>query len=207
MRDIKVGDKVIITGGCFGSLKNFENTSHIVNNIIMNNGRKFYYMEDIPEQYDRIYASYWYTEELKLVEENLMTKDDLKTGMFVHLRNGNWYLYLKEVKNPINTIGLLLNVKGFGWMDINDYSNTLTYKTKTEWDIVEVAEVRGGCSEFHYILRDICNKIPVRKMEGFKVIWKREGYEKEMQVEELIKKLEGQLGEAKDELKKLRKGK
>lgn len=67
-----------------------------------------------------------------------MNKDDLKTGMWVTLRNGNKYLVIQGV-NTLNYGVLEFGIIGeTGFMRSTSYRDDLTHVTDPSWDIVRV---------------------------------------------------------------------
>lgn len=59
-----------------------------------------------------------------------MTKNDLKTGMFVRISDGRMYLVLRDTgMNDTGTTGkdVLINIHSHGWLNLKDYNEDLTY--------------------------------------------------------------------------------
>ena len=81
--------------------------------------------------------------------EDTFTKDDLKTGMRVTLRNGLQYLVMLDCykdsfsndKKEESNHGALTNISRPGWMSLKDYNQDLVYEGfsgENEWDIIRV---------------------------------------------------------------------
>ena len=67
-------------------------------------------------------------------EEETMTKDQLKTGMVVKLKNGEKYMY---VENP--KVGAIFTNQS-GYLGLEDYDDKLTETVcnNSQWDVIEV---------------------------------------------------------------------
>ncbi len=96
-----------------------------------------------------------------------MRKSDLKTGMWVELRNGNSHIVLLDTPNEGDVLG------GNGWNRFSSYSRDLTNRSYKTLDIVKVFEV---------------HPTDAFSGEDKKLIWEREET-KEMTVAEISKKL------------------
>lgn len=70
-----------------------------------------------------------------------MTKSDLKNGMAVRFKEGDYYLYLQSCENFYGDCGgILINITSQGWIPISDYNDDLTIigRDYSDLDIVAV---------------------------------------------------------------------
>ena len=125
-----------------------------------------------------------YTEMMQLLGKKDMkefTKSDLKTGMFVKLRNGYFSIVLGDI------------ISGEGWGELSNYNDDMLNKVYDVRDIVAVYERIKGGSLSYYL-----------EGHGLKIIWERTEQteaQKEMEVlqeqakvlQEQITKLQGKL--------------
>ena len=120
-----------------------------------------------------------------------MTKSDLKTGMLVQTKEGNWYVFIGEIFLNLSTMNNLL---------LRYFDNDLIYVFSSDFNIVKVANI----SYIGNVFRAYKENRTIEKVDGFKVIWQRES-EKETQLNTLISKLKIQLEEAQKELANIKK--
>lgn len=105
---------------------------------------------------------------------NMFTKDNLKTGMLVKAKNGEFYKVILDYATMHYGIGAIIGKNGF--MDLSGYNNDLTYGSGGNYDIVEVySPVGDRCA----LSLDVSEH---------NLIWKREDV-KEMTMEQLNKLL------------------
>lgn len=68
-----------------------------------------------------------------------MTKEDLKTGMWVELRNGSKYLVVENMQTAAYDLQELVFIRNTGFMVGKNYDNSMCDIDKeTEYDIVKV---------------------------------------------------------------------
>ena len=81
------------------------------------------------------YGRYNITLTLKQLKErlNMFTKDDLRTGMVVEIRNGYKYVIMLNSK-----LGDIFIMKSGAFMYVADYTNNLKYQDNSEYDIMKV---------------------------------------------------------------------
>ena len=104
-------------------------------------------------------------------ENGMFTKDDLKVGYLVKLRN-------EQIAHVVNTQekGLGLNFEN-AWDTLRDYSNDLTNETASGFDVDEVYGLTKEGMNAHMFT-----------VSGRKLLWKREEV-KEMTIEDIQKAL------------------
>ena len=76
--------------------------------------------------------------EIYLPEEKQFSKDDLKAGMWVELRNGNKYLILTDVNTTYYGQQKLVGIRDCGFMIGSNLNNDLTHKDSPNFDIMKV---------------------------------------------------------------------
>lgn len=124
-------------------------------NFRVSYGIKFYREED---------AHNCYTVDDIIGGREMYTKNDLKDGMVVKTREGNYYLVCGD-----------LFIRDMGFLEINTYNNDLTNKLSIEEDIVAVyGKIYTLCA--------------LKNIEYNTVLWKREEA-KEMTIAEIEKEL------------------
>lgn len=67
---------------------------------------------------------------IQKIGERKMTKNDLKSGMFVRISDGRMYLVLRDTgMSDTGTTGkdVLINIHSHGWLNLKDYNEDLTY--------------------------------------------------------------------------------
>ena len=121
-----------------------------------------------------------------------MTKDQLKTGYVVQRRNGSYSLVMKDSFEG----DTFVNVDNdFCLMCFDDYTSDLLYnKSETQWDIMKVFTVDT--------LTDILRYLVSKQYDKLTLLWERKS-PKEQQLKWFVEKLQSQLKEAQEELKKL----
>lgn len=130
-----------------------------------------------------------------------MTKDQLRTGMLVQTRNGDWYIVQIGAKEYFRSIDYLINLKSGTYLNIKDYNQDLTERDMCKYDIVKVIE----CEYIGNVFRGIQDDLSPEQFDGAKVIWQRtEVNPKVQQLESLIEKLKSQLESAEGELKSIK---
>lgn len=71
-----------------------------------------------------------------------MTKSDLKNGMVVRFREGNYYLYLQSCENYYEDCGgILINITRQGWIPISDYNDDLTIIEEGDYRQLDIVAV------------------------------------------------------------------
>ena len=121
-----------------------------------------------------------------------MTKDQLKTGYVVQRRNGSYSLVMKDSFEG----DTFVNVDNdFCLMCFDDYTSDLLYnKSETQWDIMKVFTVDT--------LTDILRYLVSKQYDKLTLLWERKS-PKEQQLKRFVEKLQSQLKEAQEELKKM----
>lgn len=67
---------------------------------------------------------------IQKIGERKMTKNDLKSGMFVRISDGRMYLVLRDTgMSDTGTTGkdVLINIHSNGWLNLKNYNEDLTY--------------------------------------------------------------------------------
>lgn len=113
------------------------------------------------------------------VEDNEMTKSDLKDWMVVKTREGSNYM----VDNTHNIL-----VSNDGWMPLDQYSNDLLCITDNDFDIVAVYEVTRPFAVRFY-MKGVCDMKGVYGDSCLQTIWERKEHPTEMTVAEIEEKL------------------
>jgi len=121
------------------------------------------------------------------------TKDDLKTGHLVVLRNGEEYVVFKDVDcshDRNNTKDVLVALKEYNWLYIRRYTEELKHNCNSVGDIMRV-----------YIQTSPHSFIREYEPDKRKLLWKREEKsEKDLQIEEL----QGTITQAQEQINKLK---
>ena len=140
---------------------------------------------------------------LQPIEEARFTKDDLKTGMLVQTSDEIWWVVIRENGCHKQSKDILIRYKKreyIGWNKLDLYAEDLSYTGQFPEDstIIKIA----SCDYFTQIFTE---GIDVNRLVGFKVIWERpKENPKVIQLESLCLKLESQLEDAREELRKIK---
>jgi|GEM_PF-6752098 len=144
-----------------------------------------------------------YLGRLQPIEEVRFTKDDLKTGMLVQTSDEIWWVVIRENGCHKQSKDILIRYKKreyIGWNKLALYAEDLSYTGQFPEDstIIKIA----SCDYFTQIFTE---GIDVNRLVGFKVIWERpKENPKVIQLESLCLKLESQLEDAREELRKIK---
>jgi hypothetical protein len=112
-----------------------------------------------------------------------ITKEDLKTGMVVKLRDGNSGFYIN-----INNCMKIIRTKS-GYIQMRFYNDDLTYDGNSNWDIMEVRTVKSVNGILH----------PENDIYSY-TIWEREELSQEQKE---LRELEKQQRDIADKIRKL----
>lgn len=132
-----------------------------------------------------------------------MKKSDLKTGSLVQTKNGQWWFVAKDIINEIDK-NIIVNTtdKRRCFVYLSSYEEDLYNKNNEDYDIVKIAKC-GYCFDFF-----CCGNANVKNLIDFEIIWEREEkLKKEIELENLINKLQRQLKETENELNKIKNDK
>lgn len=116
------------------------------------------------------------------VEKKVFTKNDLKTGMWCKLRNGNKIMIL------LNTVSGDV-FSGDTWGILSNYNDDLTCK-KSVRNNCDIIKVYSPIPNIGYLNNDFINMIDYAR-DNLTLIWERkEKTESELRLEQAIKQLE-----------------
>lgn len=126
-----------------------------------------------------------------------MKKSDIKTGMLVQTRNGDWHVAMIDTSPAwYGETSFFVDMSDGDYLGINDYSDTLLRLDK-KYDVVKVAAT--DCP--WHVFRVFRNGDEPEQIYGFKIIWERQEEDpKAKQLKELCSKLKDQLKAAEEEL-------
>jgi hypothetical protein len=136
--------------------------------------------------------SSFYSGELELIkEEQGMQKSDLKTGMLVKQRDGEWDIVMLNNSDDRDRI---ISITGSNHNGLPYYNDDLT-SSHRQFDIVTVAK----CDTCKDVIMAIAQGKPIEAADGFRVLWTRESPQS-TQLKTIIGDLEKQLADAKVKL-------
>jgi hypothetical protein len=127
-----------------------------------------------------------------------MTKDELKNGMLVQMKDKCWGVVICEREaNKIDKVIFLNN--SFNHISLHDVN--LENPKDNLYDIIKVATINHFSDLFKY-----ATQLPqiIEKLPEFKVIWQAQSPELQQAIEQ-VKKAEAELQKAKEALEKLDK--
>lgn len=119
-----------------------------------------------------------------------MTKNDLKTGMFVKITDGRIYFVLRDTgMNETNTTAkdILINITNIkyndlsrihGWLSLDNYNEDLTFHTQDSFeDIFNIEEVYRAVSV-----------VEIADIDAYVKIWDRDKTKNEIVKKQLLEK-------------------
>ena len=132
----------------------------------------------------------------------MFTKDDLKTGMLIELRNGNRYIVLTNTcfgdYEQVQQEMIFFNAEYVGnWMPLHKYGSDLTYRAREDetWDVVKVWSTSHVNAVTNFILGDY----DLDDNDYFTLVYDRDKAENET-IRGKIEELERELTELKEKL-------
>ena len=132
-----------------------------------------------------------------------MKKSDLKTGMFIKLRDGAWHVVLNDLMDDMQSRCAKLNI--FASASMANYNEDMTHSSTERLDIVTIANPLCT-SDILSLIRSDSTGWDKKMPANLQVIWTR-NTDKEQKLSDTIDKLQKQLDEAKQELKNIKEGK